>query len=232
MTDCARTAYVASQWFGQAIVAPARQPIHRHGDARLIVYLGGEMLEETFEGSAILRRGDFAFRPPYFAHANIVRGHSRYVRVPVSQQAVQHWLAKHGWAASRGHLELDKDSRGDELLSTSRPHPYIQQSARTPMQRVAKLLASDCAPSVQQAARVLDLAPHQLTRLFRREYGVSPVTYRRQARLQRAVRMLLERSASLAQIAALAGYHDQSHLTTAFRDAFGIPPAAFAKSVR
>lgn len=221
---------LAPAHLGQDILAPARQAIHRHSDARLVVYLGGEMLEEAFEGQVTLHRGDFVFRPAYFAHANIAGGGgSKYTRLPLSRYAIQRWINQHGWAASRGRVDLHAAYDGDELLSASRPDPYLAVLGLTLIERAAHLLAHANAPSVQEVATKLDIAPYQLTRRFSAEYGVSPGSYRRQACLQRAVRMLLERSTPLAQVALLAGYHDQSHLTVALRNAFGVTPGAFVK---
>lgn len=232
MTVHDRPSPLAPAHLGRAILAPARQAIHRHSDARLVVHIGGEMLEEAFEGQAILRRGDFVFRPAYFAHANVAcGGDAKYTRIPVSPCAVQRWIAQHGWVAGRGKVDIDTIYDGDELLSMAQPDPYVRVCSSTTMQRAAHFLAQPETADAQEVAATLNLAPHQLSRRFFREYGMSPSAYRRQACLQRAVRMLLERSAPLAQIALSAGYHDQSHLTTALRNAFGLTPAAFAKTV-
>ncbi len=223
---------MAATQLGQAILAQAkkRQAIHRHSDARLVLYLGGEMREEAFEGQARLVRGDFVFRPAFFAHANIAdAGGASYTRLAVSPLAVQRWIAQHGWCASRGHVNLDRALNGDELLTASRPQPYAPAPPATLIDRAATLLADEAAPTVRAVAARLEMEPYELTRRFTAEYGMSPSSYRRQACLQRAVRMLSERSAPLAQVALLAGYHDQSHLTVTFRCAFGLTPGAFAK---
>lgn len=233
MRDSDTPSALAATHLGQEILADAkqRQAIHRHSDARLVLYVGGKMREEAFEGRALLGCGDFVFRPAYFAHANVADADgSRYIRLAVSAFAVRRWIAQHGWCASRGHIDLDCALHGDELLAASRPQPYTPMPPATLMDRAATLLAGDHAPTAREVATQLDMEPYELTRRFTVEYGLSPSVYRRQARLQRAARLLSERSAPIAQIAMLAGYHDQSHLTAAFRRAFGLTPVAFAKS--
>ena len=223
---------LAATHVGQHILAQARerQAIHRHSDARLVVYLGGQMREEAFEGQALLVRGDFVFRPAYFAHANVAdTDGSKYTRLAVSAHAVKRWIAQHGWCASRGHVDLDRALHGNDLLAASHPHPYAPTPPATLMDRAAALLAGDAAPTACAVATRLDMEPYELTRRFTIAYGMSPSAYRRHACLQRGVRMLSEQSASLSQVALLAGYHDQSHLTVAFRRAFGLTPGAFAK---
>ncbi|MBP6013845.1 MAG: helix-turn-helix transcriptional regulator [Alphaproteobacteria bacterium] len=232
MSDSDTPTALAKEHFGQEILAEAkqRQAIHRHSDARLVLYVGGMMREDAFEGQARFARGDFVFRPAYFAHANVADADgSKYKRVPVSEIAVRRWVAKHGWCASCGHVDPDRLPHGDEILAASRPQPYVPLPPTTVMDRAAILLSDGAAPTAREVAARLNMEPYELTRRFTRMYGLSPSVYRRQACLQRAVRMLLERSAPLAQVATFAGYHDQSHLTVAFRRAFGLTPGAFAK---
>jgi AraC-like DNA-binding protein len=73
------------------------------------------------------------------------------------------------------------------------------------------------------------MAPYELTRRFSAEFGMTPSAYRRHARLQRAIQMLSEGAAHLAQIANAAGYHDQSHLTLELRREVGLTPGALRR---
>lgn len=71
-----------------------------------------------------------------------------------------------------------------------------------------------------------------LTGRFRAEYGLTPKTALRLARFDRARRRIgaaarsgPHASTSLAQIAAVGGYADQSHLAREFRDFAGVAPS-------
>ncbi len=71
--------------------------------------------------------------------------------------------------------------------------------------------------------------PARLARGFRRSYGESVGERLRRLRLD-AARAALERPGSdLADVAQECGFADQSHLTRAFRKAFGVTPGAFRR---
>jgi AraC-like DNA-binding protein len=66
-----------------------------------------------------------------------------------------------------------------------------------------------------------------LARHFRRAFGTSPDRYRMLRRLALA-RQAVERGEPLVQVAARAGFADQSHLTRQFKRAYGVTPARWA----
>lgn len=67
-------------------------------------------------------------------------------------------------------------------------------------------------------------------RSFQAAYGMAPSDYQRQLRLRTARRLLVE-GHSLADIAALTGFTDQSHLTRWFTRCFGVTPGAYRRAV-
>jgi AraC family transcriptional regulator len=81
------------------------------------------------------------------------------------------------------------------------------------------------------AAR-LGVHPSHLSRAFRRCYGCSVGQYVRRLRLEFAVRELAQSDRPIAEVAAAAGYYDQSHLTHEFRLYLSTTPAAFRESSR
>ena len=81
-------------------------------------------------------------------------------------------------------------------------------------------------PSTEVLAYETNLHPVYVARAFRAWYGCSLATYSRLLRLDRAIRMIMETDASLAHIAAVAGYADQSHLTRVVRAHTGVTPRA------
>lgn len=83
--------------------------------------------------------------------------------------------------------------------------------------------------SVGEIAVELGVHRVHLARRFRAAFGLSPAEYVRRCRLDRARRMLRGSTAPLAEIAAAAGFADQSHLSNAFRKQFGTSPRAFRR---
>lgn len=62
-----------------------------------------------------------------------------------------------------------------------------------------------------------------LSRDFRVLYGTSPYRYLTQRRLDRA-RALMREGHTLVEVAACAGFTDQSHMTHHFKKSYGLPP--------
>jgi AraC-like DNA-binding protein len=81
----------------------------------------------------------------------------------------------------------------------------------------------DHALSLTNLASAVGISPHHAAQIFARETGIPPHAWRNQLRLERAVRMLRDRT-PVADVAAACGYTDQSHFTRHFRNAYGAPP--------
>lgn len=78
--------------------------------------------------------------------------------------------------------------------------------------------------SVAAVAEHVGLSERQLARRFFQRVGLSPKTYARVRRLQRAV-LLLQRGATISAVAADAGYADQPHFTREAKELAGATPA-------
>jgi AraC family transcriptional regulator len=82
---------------------------------------------------------------------------------------------------------------------------------------------------VDEIAREVGLSPFHLARLFRRHTGFSLHGYRTRIRLLQALDRIEEARGALTDLALELGFSSQSHLTDAFRRAFGVPPGALAR---
>jgi AraC-like DNA-binding protein len=78
---------------------------------------------------------------------------------------------------------------------------------------------------VREVARELAISERHLRNLFTEGVGLSPKRYTRIDR----VRAVLADAAdhSWAELAALTGYYDQSHMTSDFRTLMGVPPHSY-----
>lgn len=218
----------------QQVRAQAFQPLHRHADHRLVVFLGGDMEENSFGGGGRFQRGDFVFRPAWFAHADrACDAATTYTRLTVPRSAALDWISRHGWRAARGRIDLTtRFPTGCEVLQSVSAQAYAESVGALPLQRAAHILATDPHSSVAAVAARFGLEACRFSRDFKRAHGLTPVAYRRQARLQRALRMVFERSHSLAVIAADCGFHDQSQLTHEVRRETGTTPGELARAAR
>jgi AraC-like DNA-binding protein len=81
--------------------------------------------------------------------------------------------------------------------------------------------------SVPVVARRLAVSERHLRTVFSDFTGLSPKRYQRISRVRRVLASARNARPGWAQLAATAGYYDQSHMTAEFRSMMGVPPAAF-----
>ncbi|MFD4656369.1 helix-turn-helix domain-containing protein [Kitasatospora sp. NPDC058444] len=94
------------------------------------------------------------------------------------------------------------------------------------LEEAARLLADT---TVSTTAARLHISERRLHTLFTDATGLAPKHF---ARLDRVRTVLAADAGRWADIAATAGYYDQSHMTAEFRHFMGVPPAAFTAGRR
>ncbi len=80
--------------------------------------------------------------------------------------------------------------------------------------------------SLLTLAALVGQSPSQLIRVFRRSFGFTPHAYQTQRRIEIA-KDLLAQGGAPADVAAQAGFADQSHLNLHFKRRVGVTPAAY-----
>ena len=96
--------------------------------------------------------------------------------------------------------------------------------------RAARLLREGVgdASSVGCVAAAVGVGERRLQQIFRSHLGLSPLAWRRLARVQRCVRLLrVGGRPRWAELAVAAGFYDQSHLVNEFRALCGLTPGQF-----
>jgi AraC family transcriptional regulator len=86
--------------------------------------------------------------------------------------------------------------------------------------------------TLEEIARVADVHPVHLSRVFREKFGCTIGEYVRRLRVEFASRQILSTEESLGEIAHAAGFSDQSHFNKTFKTAFGLTPAEYRKTFR
>jgi len=81
--------------------------------------------------------------------------------------------------------------------------------------------------SLDTLATLSGVSRFHFARQFRVSTNESPMGYVRRMRIERATQMLRARHTSVAEIASLLGFADQSHFTRTFKQVTGIAPTAF-----
>ena len=77
-----------------------------------------------------------------------------------------------------------------------------------------------------------DLSPARLARLTKRIFGLTPSQFIVKTRITTGSRLLVETEKTVAEIAQLCGYHDQSAFTRAFRATSGMTPLEYRRRGR
>jgi AraC family transcriptional regulator len=81
--------------------------------------------------------------------------------------------------------------------------------------------------SLEELAREAGISTVRLSRGFRNVFGESVGERLRRRRLEAARELLGVAGSDLAEVAFACGFADQSHLTRAFRAAYGMTPGQF-----
>ncbi|MFJ8078402.1 AraC family transcriptional regulator [Streptomyces sp. NPDC096176] len=141
-------------------------------------------------------------------------------------------------ALSRRGDELEAESRlalvGERLRSRLRPRLVADApvAGRGVAQSLRELLDERLlhGVSLDEASKLVHAHPTHLVRAFTAAFGIAPHQYMMARRIDRARRLLLD-GRPPAEVAAAAGFYDQSHLTRHFKRLVGITPGRYASRV-
>jgi AraC family transcriptional regulator len=81
--------------------------------------------------------------------------------------------------------------------------------------------------SLTMLADIACLSPYHFSRSFKQAVGVGVQRYVMQRRIERAKILMRRTNQPLALIAQVAGFTDQSHLTSTFRREVGVTPGRY-----
>jgi AraC family transcriptional regulator len=91
----------------------------------------------------------------------------------------------------------------------------------------------DGCPSLEQLAAVARLSPYHFARQFKAATGLPPHRYVIMRRVERAKHLLQAGTdLSLAEVAACAGFSDQSQFSRHFKRLLGVTPGQFRTPAR
>lgn len=226
-----------------------RLSAHAHEPATLNVVLDGEY-GESIERGALCCHGPATLiaKPAGTVHANRLGAAAvECLVIEVDASAVTDLVVRRSASVARygGRLRAELVRRDDltplvaeelvlELLAELAPTGEPGRGAgRLWLARARELLHDEPGPNtLGELARRVGLHPIYVARAFRARYGCSVGEYARWLRAERARRMLHHSQCALSEVAARAGYSDQSHLTRDFRRAFRQSPAEYRKLAR
>ena len=190
------------------------------GDRALVLRFGDELAPEQIE-----RRGDAALASNGL--------------LPAPAMMLRNMLGARLGQADVDDFEIE--TIGLDLLNVSfeamrkekpasRPSALARRMRATERVKEAIAIAPSEKWSVAQLARLANLSPFHLCRVFRQLAGTSIYDYVLQERLAQALDAVLDGDDDLTAIALDAGFASHSHFTARFRGFFGCTPAALRRN--
>jgi AraC family transcriptional regulator len=79
--------------------------------------------------------------------------------------------------------------------------------------------------------KLVRLSPYHFCRAFKRSFGVPPLRYQRDRRIQHAKRLLADSELSVTDVAVEIGFGSSTSFATAFRKATGLSPTTYSRSL-
>lgn len=216
---------------------------HAHDMAKLAILLTGGATERIGMDLVEHRRLDVVAREKFRAHEN--QYHARGARSLVIELDDVELTGQLAPAAARLHgrrlvaaFLAPPSARARLVRAAVREVAaalHDTPTRRTPawLARARELLFAQLAqpPRLADLAASVGVHPVHLAQAFRRRWNMTPLGYVRAHRVFRAVE-LIARGGALADVAAAAGFADQSHMTRAIRRARAASPGALRQTMR
>jgi AraC family transcriptional regulator len=86
--------------------------------------------------------------------------------------------------------------------------------------------------SLKELAAVVQMSAHYFSQLFKQSTGITPHQYVIHCRIERAKELLMQGKLTIADVAKVVGFVDQSHFHRHFKRLVGITPKAFLQQVK
>jgi AraC-like DNA-binding protein len=219
---------------------------HDHAEHQLVYPSSGVLHVRTDRGSWVVPPRRAVWLPSGVAHSHRAYGRTDMLTLAYPAEvnplgateptvlAVGRLLRETIIALAEDHA-LGPDDRADLhriALRRLRPAPALRHHLPTPadprLRDIAALLGDDPADprTLAELGRVVGASERTLSRLFRRDTGMTFPQWRAQMRLQHAT-LLLAAGGTVTSAATASGYGNVSAFITAFHDAFGVTPGAY-----
>lgn len=116
-----------------------------------------------------------------------------------------------------------------ERLSFAPQHPEPPRLRVAVEAAIKGQLPGGINGSVAEMARIAGLGPSRFRQVFNEYYGISPLRYLQQLRMEEARRLLSETERPIKEVAQMTGFTELAAFHRAFRREAGITPAAYRR---
>lgn len=127
---------------------------------------------------------------------------------------------------SRLENEKQQELRDDQLLPIRKEDPSMNRYSRSAIQYIRDHY-QESNVSISSVASTLGVSEGHLSRLFKKDTGMSVSTYVTTYRIREAMRLLRDIHYRVSEAAAKVGYQDVGYFSTTFRKMTGMTPSEF-----
>lgn len=221
-------------------------PWHEHDEAYLCLVAAGTYTQHASGGDSECRQGLLLVHPSGHRHANrFAPGGARCLSIFVPDNlgdGVDRLLRDYRQLqlpdATRLLARIEKEMSATDDAAALALHSAVlelvalacraEEGMKRPawFQRVLDRLHDDplATPSLHELATLAGVHPAHLARCFQRAQSMSVGEYQRGLRIELACRALSDSERSIADVAAAAGFSDQSHFARVFKRTVGETP--------
>ncbi|MEO7934231.1 MAG: AraC family transcriptional regulator [Chthoniobacterales bacterium] len=230
---------------------------HKHRHSQFLLYLTGNGSQRIGATTYEVRPGKFFFLPPRCEHS-FVEGDGRRplcltldLELPGASQAIRANLTQadlqiirqalsvlHDWQPGNENVRPREAAAVLQILDVLMRTSGLQQNAvahaTLPVVRRVREVFRENQPSsnaVSQVAEIVGYHPDHLTRILRRETGMSTGQLRAAETLKRA-HGLLAGTDPIATVAEKSGFTDPNYFTRWFRRQTGVTPTQWRAGAR
>jgi AraC-like DNA-binding protein len=233
--------------YGEYFKAGHDTGVHAHPRAQLLYPVSGVMHIEALPLTFVVPPSTALFLPANLMHRISMEGAVELRTLFLLENAIARignkpkvitltpLLRELIIAANAEPLDWDLSGRGrfiaelafDEIAASTELNFKLQLPSDKRAERVAQniLAAPSDNRNIEEWANVANVSSRTLTRLFRRETGLSFIQWRQQVRLTKAMEALVKGIAP-KEAAAVGCYESVSAFGISFRKIFGITPGA------
>ena len=133
-------------------------------------------------------------------------------------------------AAHQNRFYSEKQYLLLKLLLTLKEPPAVNRTARLLSEYIEKNLVT--ISSLSDLCNAFHYSKNYIIRIFNKEFGVSPIRYINNAKIQRAMYLLETTSKSIGEIAAECGYADYPYFYKRFVQSTGMSPLEWRKQMQ
>jgi AraC-like DNA-binding protein len=223
---------------------------HDHAEHQLVYPSSGVLQVRTDRGAWVVPPRRAVWLPAGVPHSHRAHGRTHMLTLPFPADSdplnaaeptvlVVGRLLREVIMTLAEDLALGSDDHADlrrVALRRLTPAPARQHRLPAPadprLRDVAAILTDDPADrrTLAELGRIVGASERTLSRLFRRDTAMTFPQWRAQLRLQHAM-LALAAGGTVTAASAASGYASTSAFIAAFRDAFGVTPAAYRHEI-